>query len=204
MAPSRLKLTITVMSIGLAREAGGGCQHESNLAKTSLMVSSCCGWACACTADASHTRAAANQTDGLLRAEIMASLDVGCDLYLHHLVWIGNRFATLDLVDHIHARHHFADYGVLPVQRRAFREHDEELRIGGIVACRARHPDDAALERHVGEFGRQVRIFRTAGAVEILAVAGLRHESLDHAMERHVVVVTLTPQQLYALGMLGR
>ncbi len=45
MAPSRLKLTMTVMSIGLAREAGGGCQHEYSLAKTSLMVSSFCGWA---------------------------------------------------------------------------------------------------------------------------------------------------------------
>ena len=41
MAPSRLKLTMTVMSIGLAREAGGGRQQEYSLAKTSLMVSSC-------------------------------------------------------------------------------------------------------------------------------------------------------------------
>ena len=43
MAPSRLKLTITVMSIGLAREAGGGFQQECSLANTSLMVSSCSG-----------------------------------------------------------------------------------------------------------------------------------------------------------------
>src|SRR4051794_33376914 len=119
MAPSRLKLTTTVMSIGLAREAGGGRQQEYNLANTSLMVSSCSGWACACAADASHMSAAANQTDGLRRAEIIASLDVGCDLHLHHLVGIGDRFAALDLVDHVHARHHFADHGVLPVQRRA-------------------------------------------------------------------------------------
>src|SRR5512147_527951 len=144
MAPSRLKLTMTVMSIGLAREAGGGRQQEYNLAKTSLMVSSCC--ACACTAGASHTTAAANQTDGLRRAEIMDSLDVGCDLHLHHLVGIDDRFAALDLVDHVHARHHLADHGVLAVQRGAFGEHDEELRIGGIDAGRARHADDAALE----------------------------------------------------------
>src|SRR5439155_2204204 len=124
MAPSRLKLTITVMSIGLAREAGGGCQHEYNLAKMSLIVSSCCGWACACAAVASHTTAATNQAS-LRRAEIMASLDVGCDLHLHHLVGIGDRFAALDLVDHIHAGHHFADHGVLAVQRGTFREHDE-------------------------------------------------------------------------------
>src|SRR5215218_2145143 len=135
MAPSRLKLTMTVMSIGLAREAGGGRQQEYNLAKTSLMVSSGCGSVCACAAGASHTRAAANQRDGLRRAETMASLDVGCDLHLHHLVGIGHRFAALDLVDHVHARYHLADHGVLPVQRRAFREHDEELRISGIDAC---------------------------------------------------------------------
>src|SRR5258705_13853019 len=109
MAPSRLKLTTTVMSIGLAREAGGGCQHEYNLAKTSLMVSSCCGWACAYAAGASHTRAAANQTSCLRRAEIMASLDVVCDLDLHHLVGICDRFVALVLVYHIHGRNHFAD-----------------------------------------------------------------------------------------------
>ena len=47
-------------------------------------------------------------------------------------------------------------------------------------------------------------MFRTAGAVEILAVTGLRHESLDHAMERHVIVVALARELLDALGMLGR
>ena len=51
MAPSRLKLTMTVMSIGLAREVGGGFQQECSLAKTSLMVSSCSGWADACAAE---------------------------------------------------------------------------------------------------------------------------------------------------------
>src|SRR6478672_12639570 len=113
------------------------------------MVSICSGWACACAADATHTSAAANPTDGLRRGDAMASLDVGCDLHLHHLVGIGDGFAALDLVDHVHARDHFADHGVLAVQRGAFGEHDEELRIGGIVTCGARHADDAALERHV-------------------------------------------------------
>src|SRR4029453_18304333 len=105
MAPWRLKLTITVMSIGLAREAGGGCQHEYNLAKTSLIVLSCSGWASACAVAASQNSAAAHQAAGLRRAEIIASLDVGCDLHLHHLVGVGDRFATLDLVDHVPARH---------------------------------------------------------------------------------------------------
>src|SRR5436190_7370000 len=145
MAPSRLKLTITVMSIGLAREAGGGCQHEYNLAKMSLMVSSCCGWACTCAAVASHTTAAANQASCWRRAEIMASLDVGCDLDLHHLVGIDDRFAALDLVDHIHARHDFADHRVLAVQRGTFGEHDEELRIGRVGIAGSGHADDAAL-----------------------------------------------------------
>src|SRR3954447_10236529 len=45
------------------------------------------------------------------------SLDVGGDLHLHHLVGIGDGFATLELVDHLHARHHLANHGVLAVQR---------------------------------------------------------------------------------------
>ena len=50
----------------------------------------------------------------------------------------------------------------------------------------------------------QVRIFRSAGAVEILAVAGLRHEAVHHAMERHVVVKAFARELLDALGVLGR
>ena len=68
----------------------------------------------------------------------------------------------------------------------------------------ARHADGAALERHVGEFGLEVRVFRSAGAVEILAVAGLRHEAVDHAVERHVVVIAVARELLDALGMQGR
>src|SRR5258708_31324875 len=86
MAPSRLKLTTTVMSIGLARESGGGFQQECNLAKMSLRVSSCCGSARAPPANASHRAAAANQGNVLLRRVAIASLYVGRDFYLHHLV----------------------------------------------------------------------------------------------------------------------
>ena len=57
---------------------------------------------------------------------------------------------------------------------------------------------------HLGEFLLQVRIFRTAGAVEVLAVAGLRHEAVHDAVERHVVVKALARQLLDALGVLGR
>ena len=92
-----------------------------------------------------------------------------------------------------------------PLRLDAVGEHDEELRVRGIDAVAApRHADDAALERHVGELLLQVRVFRAAGAVEILAVAGLRHEAVHHAVERHVVVITLARELLDALGMLGR
>src|SRR6202041_2700193 len=63
---------------------------------------------------------------------------------------------------------------------------------------------DAALEVDGGEFLRQVRIFRSAGAVEILAVAGLRHEAVHHAMKWHVVVIAFAGQLLQTLGVLRR
>ena len=95
--------------------------------------------------------------------------------------------------------------GVLAVEERAFVEHDEELAVGRVVvAAFARHADDAALERHIGKFGLQVRIRRAAGPVAVLAVAGLRHEAVDDAMERHVVVKSLARQLLESLGMSGR
>src|SRR6185437_2719108 len=95
--------------------------------------------------------------------------------------------------------------GVLAIEARAVGEHDEELRVGAVDAVAAPgHADDAALEMHVGEFLLQVRIFRSAGAIEILAVAGLRHEAVHHAMERHVVVKAVARELLDALGVLGR
>ena len=102
-------------------------------------------------------------------------------------------------------RDHFADHGVLAVEERAVVEHDEELAVGGmVVAALARHADGAALERHVGELGFEVRIGRAAGAVAVFAVAGLRHETVDDAMERHVVVKLLARQLLQPLGVSGR
>src|SRR5215813_7598078 len=122
---------------------------------------------------------------------------VGRDLDLDHLVRVLDRLALLDLVDHVHAGRDLADHGVLAVQARGLAIHNEELAVGRIVvAALARHADDAALERHVGELGRQVRIFGAAGAVEVLPVAGLRHEAGDHAMERHAVVEFLARQRL--------
>src|SRR4051812_21296385 len=211
MTPSRLKLTTTVMSTGLAAESGGGFQQERSLTNISLRLSSAGGSARASPVHASHSSTAANQASGLLRRVATASLDVGCDLHLYHLVGVGDLPARrawgrlLELVDHIHAGHDLADHGVLAVQTRAVGEHDEELRVRGIDAVAAAgHADDAALERDVGKFLLQVRILRAAGAVEILAVSGLRHEAVHYPVERHVVVVAFARELLDALGMLGR
>ena len=67
MAPSRLKLTTTVMSIGLACDSGGGFQQECSRTKMSFSVSSCTGCAEACAVDTRHTSSAANPGSDLLR-----------------------------------------------------------------------------------------------------------------------------------------
>src|SRR5260221_10338898 len=179
MTPSRLKLTTTVMSMGLATESGGGFQQECNLTKISLRLSSAGGSARTSPDHASHSSAAANQTSGLLRGAATASLDVGCDLHLDHLVGVGDlparraRRCLLPFLDHIPAGHDFADHGVLSIQARAVGEHDEELRVRGINAVAAAgHADDAALERDLREFLLQVRGFRAAGAGGILCIPG--------------------------------
>src|SRR6185369_77698 len=105
MAPSRLKLTRTVMSIGFACERGGGFQHCCSRPITSLMLST--GSAAAGTGKISS--AAANHKAGLPRRVTLGSLDVGCDLHLHHLVRAGRRLALVELVDDVHALHDVAD-----------------------------------------------------------------------------------------------
>ena len=46
--------------------------------------------------------------------------------------------------------------------------------------------------------------FRAAGAVAVRAVAGLRHETVDDAIERHVVVKAFARQLLQPLGVARR
>src|SRR5207247_7683550 len=91
------------------------------------------------------------------------------------------------------------------VEARSFGEHDEELRVGAVDAITAPgHADYAARKRHFGKFLLQVRIFGAAAAVELYAVAGLRHEAVHDAVEWHVVVIALARELLDALGVLGR
>src|SRR5450432_4054093 len=75
MLPSRLKLTITVMSMpGLARDAGGGFQQVRSLANTSLMLSTRSGSASTDPTHNNGSSAAANQTIGLRRRTVTAYL----------------------------------------------------------------------------------------------------------------------------------
>src|SRR5689334_4670804 len=189
------------MSTGLACERGGGFQHWCSRSITSLMLSS--GSATAGTGKASS--AAANHKAGLPRRPTSSSLDVGGDLHLDHLVRIGRWLALVDLVDDVHALHDVPDHGVLAVEERGVGKADEELRVGGIDAVAAPgHADHAALERRGGKLLLQHWIFRAAGAVEFFTVAGLRHEAVDDAVERHVVVEAVARELLDARGMPGR
>ena len=162
--------------------------------------------------NASHSSSAPQtRWNGLLRGVAMASLDVGCDLHLHHLVGVGDltagdpggAFFSLSTTSMPDTTSPITVYWPFRLEPSANMMKNCEFALS-TLSPRARHADDAALERHVGEFLLQVRIFRTAGAVEVLAVAGLRHEAVHHAVERHVVVIALARELLDALGVLGR
>src|SRR6185312_8027876 len=169
MSPARLKLTITVMSIGLARASGGGFQQLESLANTSLMVLTGLSAARPAAASKASGSAATIRIRSLPPAPFIAtgSFHISRDLYLQHLVGIGHgaaggaRRRLLQIIDDIHALHDLTDNGILAIEARRVSVHDEELRIGGIDAiAAARHADDAALEVDVGKFLLQVRIFR--------------------------------------------
>src|SRR5664280_364380 len=73
------------------------------------------------------------------------------------LVRITHRFATLDLVDILHAGRHLAPHGILLVEETGVAENDEELRIGGVRILGPRHRDNAAHMRLGVELGPEVR-----------------------------------------------
>src|SRR5262249_58998057 len=82
-----------------------------------------------------------------------SSLGVGGDLHADHAVGVDYRLALLDLVDHLHAGEDLPHHRVLAVEEGTVGIHDEELRIRRVRIARACHADDAALARHIGEFG---------------------------------------------------
>src|SRR5690606_24985178 len=64
---------------------------------------------------------------------------------------VGRGAALRDVVHQLHAALDLADDGVLAIEVWRRRKHDEELRIGGVRVCAARHSDDAALEPRRGK-----------------------------------------------------
>src|SRR5271167_4373658 len=113
---------------GWAREGSGGLQQVLNLAKTSLMVLTGSS-VCASAAVEPASRSAAPQHVRVTRRRLVdtfALLDVGGDLHLHHQVGVGDgtalrsRRGFLELVDDIHAGHHFANHRIFAIERGAF------------------------------------------------------------------------------------
>src|SRR5687767_14020989 len=85
---------------------------------------------------------------------IRSSLRVRRDLHPDDLVGVLDDAviglgALLQRVHGLHPFDDFSDHGVLPVQRRRFAIHNEELRVSAVRIGRARHAYHAAGERHV-------------------------------------------------------
>src|SRR5690242_15157881 len=110
--------------------------------------------------------------------------------------------APLDLVDILHARGDLAPHRVLLVEESGVVETDEELTVGGIRACRARHRRGAAHMRLVVELG--LELLAGAAGPGALRAAGLRHETFDHAMEYDAVVEAFAHQLLDPRDMVWR
>src|SRR6266478_5589569 len=109
----------------------------------------------------------------------------GGHVRLDDLVGILHRLAALDLVDVLHACGHLAPHRVLAVEEGGIVEADEELAVAGIRACRARHRGGAANMRLLVELGLQ--LLAGAAGAGALRTAGLRHETVDDAMEHDAV-----------------
>src|SRR2546423_6585577 len=122
---------------------------------------------------------------------------------LDDLVRVLHRLAALDLVDVLHAFDDLAPHGVLLVEEAGVVEADEALAIRTVRVLRARHRGGAAYMGVRAQLRRQVRIARATGA-RAMRAAGLRHEALDHAVERDAVVEAFVGKRLDALDMLRR
>ena len=111
--------------------------------------------------------------------------------------------ARLDLVDDVHARDPLRRNRIFPVQERSIAKADEELRICRIRIAPTRHAHRAALERFLGELGRNVRQVRSAHA-SASRIAGLGHEAGNDTMKDDAVVELALHQLLDLRDVLGR
>src|ERR1700710_519463 len=113
---------------------------------------------------------------------------------LDDLVGVFHRLAALDLVDVFHTRGDLAPHRVLVVEEGSIVEADEELAVAGIGARRARHRRGAADMRLLVEFG--LELLAGAAGSGALRTSGLRHETVDDAMEHDAVVKAFAHQFL--------
>src|SRR5688500_476336 len=102
----------------------------------------------------------------------------------------------------LHAFDHLAPHRILAVEEAAVVEADEELAVGAVrIAC-AGHRGDTADVRLAAELGPEVRLGRAAAA-GAGRIAALRHEAVDHPVERNAVVKAF-PGQLADPGDMAR
>src|ERR1700730_6201363 len=196
------------MSIGLACDTGGGFQQDPIFANTSRMVLTCPGSAWAQADDSSSSAAAKEVLDlrpGATAAHLMS--DATCTFtILSGSVTLpledpGGAFFSLSTTSMPDTTSPITVYWPFRLGPSANMKKNCELAVSTLSP---RHADDAALERHAGDLRLQIGVFRPAGAVEILAVAGLRHEAIHHAVEWHVVVIAFARQLLDPLGVFRR
>jgi hypothetical protein len=135
-----------------------------------------------------------NDSSQLRRVSSHAGLD--------DLVGVLHGFAALDLVDVLHAVGHLAPDGVLAVEEGRIVEANEELAVAGIRTGGARHRGRAADMRFLVELSLEF-LARAAGTGALRA-SGLRHETLDHAMEHDAIVKPLAHQFLDTSDMARR
>src|SRR4029453_14725949 len=97
---------------------------------------------------------------------------------------------------------HLAPDRVLAVEEGGVVEADEELAVAGIRAGRARHRGGAADMRPLVE--PRFQLLAGAAGAGPLRAAGLRHKTLDHAMEHDAVVKAFAHQFLDPRDLAGR
>src|SRR5260221_14525451 len=93
----------------------------------------------------------------------------------------------LDRIDVLHAADHLAPHGVLTIEPRRIAKADEELAIGAVGTCGARHRAGAANVIFSRKFRLEVGKLRAARPGP-RGIAGLCHEARYDAMEDDAIV----------------